>query len=82
MSKRNNISDGGGSGRKTQTRLWWWLWWGLTFGGSLESGALFCVGTFGRNLPCHFESVLSVIYFMVFFFIFLPSMRFAKIILQ
>jgi hypothetical protein len=28
-----------------QTRLWWRLWWGLTeseFGGSLESGGLFC----------------------------------------
>jgi hypothetical protein len=29
-----------------------------------------CVGAFGRNLPCHFESVLSVIYLMVFFFLF------------
>jgi hypothetical protein len=36
-----------------QTRLWWSLWWGLAesaFGGSLDSGGLFCVGVFGRNL--------------------------------
>jgi hypothetical protein len=39
--------------QEIQTNLWWRLWWGLAesaFGGSLESGGLFCVGAFGRNM--------------------------------
>jgi hypothetical protein len=36
-----------------QTRVLWRLWWGLAesaFGRVLETGGLFCVGAFGRNL--------------------------------
>jgi hypothetical protein len=47
--------------------LRWRLWWGLAesaFGGSLESGGRFFVGTFGRNLDRVAVKMFSdIIYF-------------------
>jgi hypothetical protein len=51
--KLKSSPDGGDFGsKKCKTRLWWRIWLGLAelaFGGSLESGGLFCVGAFGKE---------------------------------
>jgi hypothetical protein len=80
-------SDDDSGSKKYKMRLWWGLWWGLVesaFGGSLETGGRFCVGAFGKNLASIAVKIFSHLIFLKnkCYINFVPSIRFAKIMLQ